>query len=327
MVEPLNLDTLQLLARALIAQMAPATGTRATGTMSVTAPAGGGDLTLERNTYMMPVVDRELRQDWLFKVGPDPSTLNSDGTGGDWLIPDGTTVGGIAILSNVGGLRHNIPAGSLLRFDPPVPGFDPDEPPFVEAELTDGNDSAALIKRVNYFEDVSPADVAQDFFAADLPVFPAVAVVWESSEPLEGRTAGASQGSTRLKRGTRAFRETFAIIIAAGQHSSDKKRRHAGLTVMQAISRLISDRKCNDDGETLSTMGAGAEINGRGRFVRQANLYVYTLSVRLNSVLQGIDSRAFNDWLTVNLEQALPGREAPEPTTPLTVVDIDDPIP
>ncbi len=319
-------DTIQDLARAMIATMAPATGARATGTMTVSAPAGGGDLVLPRNAYMMPVIDGSMRREMLFKVGPDPTTQALNGSGGDWAIPDGTTVGTIAMLSNIGGVRHNLPAGTTLRFDPPLTGFDPDSPPFVDFDMTGGDDVDQLIRRVDYYEDITPAELAADFFKAGLTVFPAVAVLWQNSGPVEGRTAGASQGSTRLRRRVRWFRETFTVIIAVGANDADKNRRHLGLVTMQAITQLLTDMRCNPDGEILSYVGSGVEINNRSRFERTANLYTYSIQLRCSVAIAPIDSRTFSAWLQTNLQQALPGREAPEPTDPLVVVDVDEPM-
>jgi len=323
MSDDLDFDRISSLARALLAAMAPATGIRASGSLAVTAPAGGGEVTIPRNAYAVPVVSGQLRHDWLFKVGPNPATLNPNQTGGDWPIADGATES-VALVSNLGGARHNLPLGTVFRWLPPVPGIA--ETAALDVATTGGVDST-ILRRAAYFEDVSPAIVAKDLFAGSLTDFPAAAVIWSTSSPVEGRTSGAGQGSTRVGQGLRFIRETFTIVVAAGDNTSDTRRRSNGLVAVQAITRLITDRRVNDDCEVLSAIGAGVEVVTRRRLTRTQNLYVYDITVRLNSLLRRVETRTFNQWLTAHLEAALPGREAPEPTDPLTLVDVDDPIP
>ncbi len=53
----------------------------------------------------------------------------------------------------------------------------------------------------------------------------------------------------------------------------------------------------------------------------------YALRLRMNQTLQPTDERTFNRWLTTSLEGALPGRTAPEPVVPLTVVAVTKAMP
>lgn len=323
MPEPLQLNTIERLARALAAQLTPLTGTRSTGEITVTADAGD-EKVLPPNTYLIPVVGGQLRSDLVFKTTRDPSTVAANGTGGSWTVTGGATAS-VGITSNVGGARHNLAASTVFRFDPPVDDFAPTAT--LDATMSDGSDASQLVKRIAFFEDLDGANANKDIFSSLLGNYPAILIAWEGGEPAEGLTAGMRQGSTRVRRQGRVMRESFSLYVVTGRLASDAKRRQEGLVILQAASRLLSDRQCNDDGEALSSIGAGVEINGRGRFARGQRHYIYLAQVRCNQILQPIDSREYATWIATRIRASLPGRDAPEPTTPLQVVDVTDPMP
>ena len=318
MPEPLTLNTIERLARALAAQLSQLFGTRSTGAVTVTADAGA-DKVLPPNTYLLPVVGGQLRSDLAFKTTRDPATVESNGTGGSWTVTGGGTAS-VGITSNVGGARHNLAAGTVFRFDPPIADFEPTAT--LDATMTDGSDAGRLVKSLAFFEDLDAANPNKDIFAAMLGNYPAVMLAWQDSEPAEGLTAGMRQGSTRVRRQGRIMRESFALYVVVGRLASDAKRRQDGLVILQAATRLVSDRQCNDDGEALSSVGAGVEVNGRQRFARGQKHYIYTTRIRCNQILQPIDARTYATWIASRIRASLPGREAPEPTDDLQVVDV-----
>jgi hypothetical protein len=324
MSEPLTLNAIEQLGRALFAQLSSMTGARGTGTVSVTAKAGAPNKVLKANTYLLPVVGGQLREDLVFKVAPNPATLEPNGTGGDWTVAHGS-VAPVAIKSNVGGARHNLAAGTVFRFDPIHTDFA--ETATLTANITNGADTSQLLKRVAFFEDLDSANPAKDIFSAKLGDYPAAMLVWQDSEPAEGLTAGLRQGSTRGARKVRFTRESFVLYVIVGRLSGDEKRRQEGLVVMQAITRLLSDRQRNIDGEQLSSIGAGVEVNQRTRLRRGEKHYIYAMRLRVNQVLEPIDERTFNAWITTTFAGTLPGRESPEPTADLQVVDVTEAMP
>jgi hypothetical protein len=308
-------NVIEQLGRALFAQLAPLTGTRATGTVTVTAPA---DAEIEPNTYLLPVVGGQLRDDLLFKVTVNPAT------GLVWPLPAGVPTP-IGITSNVGGARHNLAAGTAFRFSPALP--DVAAPATLVADLTDGSDTGALVKRVAFFEDLDSSNPSKDIFAAKLGDYPALMLVWQDSEPAEGTQAGLRQGANRGSRKVRFMRERFVLYVITGRLEGDGSRRQDGLVVMQAVTLLLTDRQRNVDGEQLSTVGAGVEVNERTRLRRGERHYIYALRLRTNQTLQPVDERTFSAWVTTSLEGALPGRSAPEPVVPLTIVAVDEAMP
>lgn len=314
------LNAIEQLGRALFAQLSPLTGARATGTLTVLLDAAEQSLELAANTYLIPVVSGQLRDDLLFKLAPNPVTL---ATGGGWpLLPGVPTA--VGIRSNVGGARHNLAAGTVFRF---APALDSTIAVTLAANMTDGSDVGALVKRVAFFEDLDSSNPSKDIFAAKLGDYPALMLVWQDSEPAEGTSAGLRQGANRGGRGVRFMRERFVLYVITGRLDGDGSRRQDGLIVMQAVTQLLTDRARNIDGEQLSTVGAGVEVNERTRLRRGERHYIYALRLRLNQTQQPIDERTFNAWLKTSLSGALPGRTVPEPVVPLTVVAVVDPMP
>lgn len=313
MTEPLTLNTIERLSRAIFAQLSSLTGVRATGQMLVTAVPGAGDMAIRPNTYLLPIVGGQMRDDLLFKVAANPDTL-----GGEWTVPAGTT-GLVGVKSNIGGARHNLAAGTELRFDPRLVDFEPLGT--VVANMTDGADTAQLVKRAAFFEDLDSSDPSKDIFAAKLGEYPALMLNWLESEPAEGVTSGLRQGSSRGGRNVRFTRESFVLYVIVGRLGSDSIRRQEGLTVMQAASGLLTDRMRNIDGEQLSAVGAGVEVNQRNRLRRGERHYIYAIRLRLNQVMVPIDERVFVPWVRTAYAGWLPGREPPEPVEDILVVD------
>lgn len=332
MAYPIDFDELEALARAILGQLSPLTGTRGTGVVTVTNPSGAAVL-LEPNMYLLPVVGSaepeggaELADDLVFKVAPNPATALPYNKGGQWTIPAGGSLP-VAIRSNLGGARHNLPAGTVFRFDPLLD--DLGETATLVSAITDAADrpeGSLAVHRAVYYEDLDAAQIERDIAGGRLSRLPGIMLVWNQSLPVEGRTATTNQGSTRLADGIRAFAEQYRLFIVSTTRAGDRQRRSEGHRIMQAVTRLLTDQQVSNDGETLTNMGS-LEVQSRARFVRNERHYVYALQLRLNRIYSRTDTRTFVPWLRTHLQQALPGRQAPEPTTPLVVVDIGVPIP
>lgn len=316
MAEPIILNTIERLGRALFATLAPATGTRGTGLITVTALPGAGPVSLPRNSYLIPVVGGNLRPELLFK------------TAEDWVVEAvdvPVSEAGVPIKSNIGGARHNLPEGTLLRFDPPVDGFAPTAT--LDADMTNASNTGALIRAAGFYEDLDLANPTDDLFAARVGDR-GVMLIWSRSEPAEGALGGLRQGSNRATRAARFWREHFVLYVVVSRLTGDAKRRQDGHLIVQAITRLLTDRHQNDDGEQLSTVGSGVEITERTRLGRRANHYIYGIQLRVNQTLEStLTGRTFSPWLRTHYEGTLPGRADPEPGSDLEVVDVTDPMP
>lgn len=308
MAESLTVNTIERLARALLATLTPITGVRATGSVTVTG-LDGAEL-LPRNTYLIPVVGGQVRDDLLYKTVAEAGFR-------------GAGEASIAITSNVGGSRHNLPAGTVFRFDPPVPLFEPTAT--LEASMTDGSDEGVLLRSVAYFEELDSANPGKDIFSAKLGEFPGAMLIWADSEPAEGALAGLRQGSNRGGRRVKYMRENYVLYVVLGRLAGDSARRQQGTTVLQAITRLLTDRMQNDDGEQLSSVGGGVDITGRARLRRSESHYIYGLRLRVNQALQAFETRSFGPWETTRYTGTLPPRDVQE--DPLVILDDTEAMP
>lgn len=309
MPEPLTLNSIERLGRALFATLAPATGVRATGLVTVAGLAA----VLPANTYLIPVVGGQLRDDLLFKTREARAFSDAPLS--------------VAITSNVGGSRHNLPAGTVFRFNPPLDADSFAPTATLDADMLDGSDEGALIRRVAFYEDLDSASPSNDLFVSKIGDR-GVMLIWSKSEPAEGAMAGLRQGNNRAGRTRKFWREHFVLYVVVSRLTSDASRRQDGQVITQVITRLLTDRMQNDDGEQLSTVGGGVEITERARLGRSANHYIYGIQLRLNQTLEATpDGRVFAPWLRTSYGGALPGREPPEPIQDLVIVDVLDPMP
>ena len=297
-------NNIERLARSMMAQIQPLTGNRASGVVTMKAVAGQGDQILKPNTYLIPLEQAGALNHYLLKVARNPATVGPHNTGGDWTVTEAGTP--ITLISNVGGERYNLSAGTKIQFAQNTPGLENfDTADMVaDADFTGGTNGP--IKRVVIFEDLETADRARDFFDAKLGHYPAVMFVWQSSAPEEGRSTGASRGSTRAGRKTTANRETYNIFVISSKGQSDPIRRRVGQDIMEDITGLLTDNNRNRDGELLASKGNGVEINARGRVARGPNSYVYSITVRLTVIFQAIEARVFNPWLITQYQDLLP---------------------
>jgi len=315
MPDPTGPSAIIALARALFALLTPITGERATGSVTVSAPGmGPGLAALPVNSYLRPVVNGKLREDLLFKT-TEP-----------WELALGTTESGVPITSNVGGARHNLPANTVLRFDPVPPGYARDV--MLDAPMTDGSDDGARLKSLAFFEDVDSSNPEADVFKAQLSV-PALMLTWVRTDPADGLNAGLSRGASRRGRNVVTVKEAFVAYIITGRLTSDPGRRSEGLQIAEAVSGLLTDRMQNDDGEQLSTVGSGIEFTGRSRYRRDEKTYIYTVTFRVNQTLEGTGSLSLDvrPWDRSRVRGAVPGGVDPEPTDDLVTVDVTETMP
>jgi hypothetical protein len=322
---PVDHDVIEQLARAVIGQLSPLSGTRGTGRVLVVNDTASA-ITLEKNMYLLPNVGTlgELADDLVFKTRPNPDTLEAHGEGGVWTIPANDELE-VDVWSNLGGARHNLPAGTTFRWDPPLTGLGP-TCTLVDA-ITDAANKPDLprLDALVYYEDLDSAKIAKDLAAGRIST-PGGFLIWEGSTPTEGRTASTNQGSTRADSERRFFCENYRIFVAVSDHSSDRERRGGGVRLLQGITRFLSDQQVTSDFEQLTGLGA-LEITGRSRFIRGERHYVYQLAFRVNRVIRRLDTRSFIPWLQTHIVASAPGREAPEPTTPFVMADVTDPNP
>lgn len=313
-------NEIERLTRALMAQLTPLTGTRATGTARVVS-SSGVDVPLPPNAYAIPIVDGQTQEPLLVKARHNPATTREHLLGGDWTVtPAGTTV---TFEGNNGGAIWNVIApGSKLRFQPAVPGIEP-----LAEVLAPGFGGGAVgpVKQIVSFDELGPQR-SFELFKAKVGDFPAIVLAWISSQPVEGRTGGISQGATRKRRGVRAYFETFSLNVVVSSSESAEARRREGLVVMQAARRLLTDRMRNDDGEVLSVMGTGVEILGSVRMPRTESSWVFVVTLRCITTECRAEGRTFQPWELTRI-RSFDSENPPANPDELTLHDFTVPMP
>lgn len=279
----------------------------------MTVKSTAGTVTLPKNTYAMPIINRQVQTDLIMKVGTGPNTDKS------WSV----TVAGISVsaVSNIGGIRHNIPINTPLVFDPPVDGIASAVTSAAWVGGADPTGQEALHSAVLYEH---MAGTLSDLVAKSAATaFPALVLAWAGSDPASG-----SSTSTLNKRGTMASAQTliqdsFLASLFVSRLESDAMRRSDGLALIDRISSLWTDRRSVD--EQVFSGPAGTMIQRRMRVANLGEAYqrfhCYQLAVALTRTLQREDTRTYNEF-----DHALINGISPQvPVLPgqgdLTVVD------
>ncbi len=96
----------------------PLTGERATGT-ALLKSATGANVVVPHGRYLFPLINGSVKHELAFKTAINPATVSLAGEArGAWTVtPAGIAV---SILSNLGGARHNLPAGTSFVVDQPL---------------------------------------------------------------------------------------------------------------------------------------------------------------------------------------------------------------
>lgn len=282
--------------RALIAAMQPLTGARASGSIRIYAKLGM-ESRIERNSYWTPVISGRRQGSWLFKATVGP---NADGS---WTVTDaGTEVG---FVSNIGGHKHNVDAGTV--FVPTVPDENlilsgPNAPAAVD-DFTGATEPGAYcgVKGMVLYETFDGPAYSLDIHRSQLTHFPGVIVAFQDLEPADGvATAQTNQSAVNAGDGTKFFKLSFSITVITSKSESDLGRRQEGQIIADSIVALLNDKHMGDPGESLSNPG-GIQVR---RMFREdgpqdiyKKFYLYTVLVSAMVAVRRLDFRYFPPWL------------------------------
>lgn len=291
--------------RALMAAMQPITGARARGTVTLTTKPGS-EFRVPWNSYWVPILNGERQTSWLYKVTRGP---NADGS---WTVTDaGATV---PMMSNIGGYRHNVPAGTL--FAPTVPieelvvvgaGSPVAATDFEGA--TEPGDYCGVKDMVLYETFDGPA-FSLDLMRSPISQFPGVLLAFQNLEPADGvAIAQNNQAAVNAGEGKKFYKVTYTISVITSKSEGDMARRLEGLIIADTIVQLLMDKKAGDPGECLSSPG-GVQVR---QMVREdgpqpvyKKFYIYTVLVSAMVLIERLDFRTFPPWLraVLNVDKA-----------------------
>ena len=279
------------LARDILAVCSPVTGARASGTVTITAE--DADVNIPIASYALPNINGQLATNLPFKVDEGPNDDES------WTVTsEGTAVN---LLSNIGGERHNVAAGTEFVFDPPISGVDSI---IANDAFTGGappTGLTALADAVMWESLESPFN--ESLADSGISGFPAALIAWQNGAPADGSTDGYTSGS-RTSRTSQMFRDVYGLSVISGKSNSGHHRRQQGLAIVSDLCNLMIDRH-SVDGKPFSNP-RGIQIISRYRERPNNQTYkrffVYTIMLGVMHNIEQTDARAWNDYLHNNID-------------------------
>lgn len=286
-------------ARAILEVLRPLTGDPATGTATMTAT--GADIEVEAGSFLAPVRktrggSRKIDRDNLVRTRED-TTITSTGTA-------------VGIISMLGGARQNLPAGTVLRFDPPLEGVEETAP--VAALMTGGADATGVgaVKQIVEAEQLESASAALDIFNAKVSSgAPAIVLAWDGSGPVE-----------RIGRGVLSQVDSWTLFAIVSRADSSAGRRSEGRDIVDAIRGYLLDRG-SVAGYVFSS--PPTQIVGRVRTAITKGSYVYAVQIETMSHPKRIETRGatspdgemtWSEWRRTVLDVQCVAAVAPFPT-------------
>lgn len=295
-------------ARAILEVLKPLTGSPATGTATVTA--SGADVVVPAGCFLAPVK----------KTRGGSSKIDRDNL---VRTRTATTVTGsgvaVDVITMLGGARQNLPAGTVLRFDPPLEGVEDTAP--VVATMTGGADATGVgaVKHVVETEQIETATAALDLFNARASSgSPCIVLSWDSTG-----------GTRKVGRGTLVQPERWTLFVIVSRVDSSASRRSEGREIMDAVEGYLLDR-ASVAGHVFSS--PPTSILGRVRTAITKSSYVYAVQIETFAHPKRIETRGetspdgemtWADWRRTKLDVELAG----VPPFPAIVDDAIIPMP
>lgn len=276
-------------ARGLMALCQPLTGERATGEVMLQPNA---NVVVPSNGFLYPVVNGSVRHDLLFKTAVNPNTED-----GNWPMTAGVDAP-VQVLSNIGGVRHNMAPGTRFVVEQPWRYGLADRPRTVLGltGATDPLDDDLALWNFVPYESFGTKPNQEAFRSSIGGKFPAAFIIWKESEPADGMTTNAVVRPTHRGAGKISYAELFEILLISNRSDSEHERRGQGLRILQEMCALLVDRQAVD-GQAISSPG-GVHIRKRYRmpsdgaaFYQAFQVYGITLSAQTTLVQR--DSRTY----------------------------------
>jgi len=300
------------IARDLSSVIHPLTGTRATGTATITA--SGADVDLPVGSYLVPVVENQYRDDLAFKTDKGDNADRST-----TITSTGTAV---PITANLGGARFNLADATSLYLDPAVDGI---ASAVVTGAITNGVNPTSLgLQDVQIFERFTPPADNLDLSRSSIRRFPSAMLAWVGTEPADGSAVSQTTQATRAGRGRVIYHEIFDFYIFSENLKSDHLRRQDGLRLIDAASLLFTSRRSSDDVGISSPAGVQVRRRWRHNFVNRdgyQRYYAYALELAIMTTFCRTDTRTYDDLATFVMSIIKPQDPALPHQGDYTVVD------
>lgn len=293
--------TIMHVGRRIMALLQPLTGDRSSGTVTIATTEETASLELAKNTNILPILPSSAPGSTAVAVAHQrPFRLAEAVT----VTPDGVDV---AVTSLLGGIAHNLPAGTRFRIAPEDNRIASIEASTDLAGATDYTGTGAL-KQVLMYEQIGGGNAQRDMFLAKLAGrCPAAVLVWESWTAQQRLASNKTKGL-----------DTWSMHVVVSRADAGELRALEGLEILDLVMELVGMVE-GVDGETI-TNGLSSLVNG-ARVTAADSAYIYAVRFQTSRVITRRDTREFLEWLTTSYTLVTtPPDEALSPSV-VTLVD------
>lgn len=293
-------------ARAIEASLQRLQGPAATGRLLVRAT--GADVELGPGSCAVPVVNGVLNDQAVAFVHRNPADED-----GRWTV---TSAGVLVDVEAVqGGTPGNQVGGTPYRWDPPLPGIELVST--AEAAGLTGGAYTGAFAGLRQFTHLRSTDFVpgQELFAHKVFDYPAVAMTWARTAPLDGPLSG-TPGPRTARVGSRRmlYRHTWFLWVVTSRLDSAGARSNEALTLLDdVVGELEGAMRVRNRAFAVS-LEPGAEVVTAAPFRLLPTVYVDLVTLDTAYVLHGRrEPREYDDWLRTRLRQQTPplGPDAP----------------
>jgi hypothetical protein len=232
-------------------------------------------------------------------VKPNPATLDAKGNGGYWNVTSGGTL--VDVESVQGGLRPNLPAGTLYRWDDAIDGIELAS--HTLAGMTGGAFGGELggrLRFVGQYKQLSKVD-AQTLFQAQAYDFPAAVLSWESSQPSDGpMQSSPGPRTTRVGSLRMIWRHIWTLFLITSRQDTAGNRRREGERLRDDALEILAD--CVSARGLWVSMSPGIEVLESRVFGISPTSYVDVVRFATHIVIRHRPQpAAYNDWETTRI--------------------------
>jgi hypothetical protein len=292
-------------ARAIEATLARLQGPCATGKLLVKAL--GPDVLFGPGECAVPFDGGAYDPQSTVFVKPNPAF-----TSGTWVVTQAGTLVDVEALQ--GGTVPNRPGGTPYRWEPPITGIEL-ESVADAAGLVGGAFSEAFagLRQFVHYKSLDREGI-EALFKAQLFDFPAAALSWVQTVPLDGPMSGTPGPRTnRVSSKGMLYRHTWMLWLVTSRLDLEAQRRHEGDTLRADVLEIIFGAKRARDGAFQVSMEPGAEVQNASPYLISPTSYVDQVTFSTIVLLENKpEPREYHDWLRTRLRQQTPP-QAPDP--------------
>lgn len=266
--------TIMQTARHLMAVLAPLTGPRSEGTITIKTRADVATLPIPLNYHLLPM--KKVAATGNQALAPQLPFRTIEAVE---ATPAGVTVG---VTSVLGGRIHNLESGTVFHEalkDNRIASI------VATSSIAGASDyeGVGALKQVLMYEQIGSGEAQRNLFLAKLRKLPAAVLVWESS----GSPEKVGPNKTKML-------EQWTLHIVVSRLDSGELRALEGLDILDLASELLG-RAVGIDGADFTN--GDLSLTGRNRVVAADSAYIYGLRFQTSTTITKREVREFGEWL------------------------------